>query len=244
MIADARQAGSVGSASRPAILSAHFALREDETLDGDDGLVLVFSAEIDPMGLRADRFSVVLADGRHMMPDRATLAPANESDENRTLLLVGGFGHPGKNPASHVMVIGLLHTEDGRVLQGLASDISPPSTPDAIVHAERVRPGERTCKGARQAVRTYWTDVLRGVRSDDLARVHVALEGGGKARPTRFGDHPVDLAEGGSDNVLDLCLDEDEPARAVHVDAGTFTDATGRPIREVNIQVSRPSNPR
>jgi hypothetical protein len=240
----APHADSVARLPRPSLLSAHFGLREDQTLDGDDGLLLVFSVEIDPTGLSADRFSVVLADGRHVTPDRATLAPANESDENRTVLLVGSFGHPEKNPAKHVMIIRLLHAEDGRVLQGLASDISPLSAPGAIVRAEHVRTGKRTCEGAQQAVRTYWTDLLRGVEDEDLGHVHVVLEGGTKATPTRFDDHPVDLAEGGADNVLDLCLDMSAPARAVHVDAGTFTDAAGRPSREVNIQVAQPSNPR
>lgn len=228
--------------SPPAILSAH--PRGDGSLDGDDGLVLVFSVEVDPAGLEADRFSVVLADGRRVTPDRATLAPANESDENRTVLLSGDFGHPKRNPANHVMIVRLLHAEDGRVLQGLARDVSPLSTPGTIVRAELVDVGERTCEGARQAVRTYWTDVLRGVESDDLGHVHVVLEGGAKASPTRFDDHPVDLAEAAADNVLDLCLDSDEPARAVHVDAGAFTDLAGRPSREVNIRVTQPSNTR
>lgn len=229
---------------RPSILSAHVGLREHESLDGDDGLVLVFSVELDPTGLEADRFSVVLADGRRVTPEGATLAPANESDENRTVLLIGDFGHLGKNPASHVMVVQLLHAEDGRVLQGLASEVSPFSTADAVVLAEPVPVGERTCQGARQAVRTYWTDLLRDVKSDDLARVRVLLEGGTKMSPTRFDDHPVDLAESRSDNVLDLCLATDEPARAVHVDAAAFTDAAGQPCREVNIRVTPPSNSR
>jgi hypothetical protein len=225
-------------------LSAHVSFREDESPDGNDGLVVVFPVEIDPTSVEADRFSVVLADGRRVTPDRATLAPANEADENRTVLLIGDLGHPVRNPASHVMVVRLLHAEDGRVLRGLASDVSPLSEADAVVRAEPIPVGERTCQGARQVIRTYWTDLLGDVERDELTRVHVILEGGTKVSPTRFDDHPVDPAESGSDNVLDLCLDTDEPARTVHVDAAAFTDAAGRPTREVNIRVTRPSDSR
>jgi hypothetical protein len=86
--------------------------------------------------------------------------------------------------------------------------------------------------------------MLRGVETDDLAHVHVVLEGGTRVRPSRFDDHPVDLAESGADNVLDLCLDTDEPALTIHVEAAAFMDVAGRPGKEVLVGVTRPTRAR
>jgi len=77
------------------ILSAHWALSDAPAFDGRDGIPLVFAAEVDPMTLTPAAFVVRRSDGSMAVPALALLAPANEHDENRTVLLLGHFADPG-----------------------------------------------------------------------------------------------------------------------------------------------------
>ncbi|MCA9711924.1 MAG: hypothetical protein KDK70_39170, partial [Myxococcales bacterium] len=82
-------------------------------------------------------------------------------------------------------------------------------------------------EGSAQLLRTYWSDELRGVEPDDLARVRVRVGDGEPSSPQRFDDHDAAHGEAGQDNVLDLCLAEAAPARTIWVEAGAFVDAAG-----------------
>jgi hypothetical protein len=223
------------------ILWAHLAFVDEPRLGGADGVVMVFSREVDPLGVAAGSFSVVLADGRPVTPERAYVGPATEGDENRSVVLVGGFGHPTRNPPNHVMVVGLLHAEDGTVLRGLDREIRPFAEPDRVVRAEPMTVTERRCPGARQVIRTYWTDELRGVTAADLSRIRVELAGGGSATPIAFDDHPVEDGAARADNVLDLCVNDPRRARMLRIDANTFVDRAGHPSAEVAIAVAPPA---
>lgn len=77
------------------ILSAHWALADAPPFGGRDGIPLVFAEEVDPMTLDPAAFVVRRSDGSMVVPDLALLAPANEHDENRTVLLLGAFAEPG-----------------------------------------------------------------------------------------------------------------------------------------------------
>lgn len=223
-----------GGARRPTILSAHLAI--DEGGD-EDVLVVVFSTEVDPLGLEPHHFAVLLRDGRYSHPVRAVLAPANESDENRTVALIGDFGDAEDNPPTLVTVAGLVHAEDGAVLQGLGLEVRAFAEPGTIVHAERLAGSERACADAPHVIRTYWTDGLQGVTRDALPRIRVSTSGAEEVQPSAFDDHPVGGDERGADNVLDLCVDGEATPVRLQIPADVFTDPAGHPNAAVSIDV-------
>ena len=229
-------------ASRPRLVSAHFAHDAPPGRTAEDELLLVFSTEVDPSTLDADAFVVVLTNGDLSYPSRALLDPADEVDENRSVTLVGDFGDPEKNAPLAVRILGNVYGEDGNPLSDLDADIRGFATPDEMVWLEVVKPAEHRCVGARQVVRTYWSDSLRAVDAEDLGKVKVSFTDGSEVAPLAFDDH-ADLSgeqsgqageqsgEAGEqtadDNVLDLCLGRDAPISNVSVAKAAFADRSG-----------------
>lgn len=213
---------------RPAILSAHLVRADDPELDGQDGLLVVLDAEVDPAALDARAFALTYDEGEPVVPVRALLSPASEGDENRSVLLLGELydATAGREP-THVVVIGALWSEDGRSLEGLSAPVEPLAAGPRVVAAELLAPAPGRCEGAAQLVRTYWSAELRGVGADDLPRVRVFGPGVAPRAPSRFDDHADAHGEAGQDNVLDLCLDEAVSAPQVTIEAGAFLDPIG-----------------
>jgi hypothetical protein len=220
----------------PAIVSAHFALSDDPSLQGRDAIVLVLNVDVDASSLRPGLFWVALENGERVRAEEAFLSPASESDENRTITVVGPFGAPEANPPVGVAIYGNLFAEDGRSLASLGADVEPFAAGAAVVAAERLVPHESRCPGAAGMVRAYWSDPLRGVAPDDLPRVRLRLVDGRVVQPAAFDDHRAG-DESVEDNVLDLCIEDS--ARPVHlsVDAGAFHDVAGHPSVAVEIDV-------
>lgn len=211
------------------LLSAHLTRLPD---DGLTELLLVFSAEVDPTTLTPDSFVVVREGGEFVSPERALLDPADEYDENRSVTLRGRFGSPEDDPPTAVRVIGNVYAEEGGALSGLDAPVRAYADADEIVWVEILRPDEHRCAGARQLVRTHWSDNLRGVDPEDLARVEVSFSDGSAVAPVGFDDHAglgSEADDDGDDNVLDLCLGRDAPVSAVTIEAGVFEDAAGHP---------------
>jgi hypothetical protein len=215
----------LATAPAPAILSAHLTRIDDPELGGRDGLVVVFDAEVDASALQARAFVVMQADREPAAPEQATLAPASEDDENRTVLLVGELAAAGAEP-THVAVVGPLWAEDGRTMKGLGAPVEPFAAGPRVVMVEVLSAGPGRCEGAAQVLRTYWSDELRGVESEDLLRMRVAKTDGDPTRPVRFDDHADAHAEAGQDNVLDLCMN-DAAAQRVSIQAGVFRGPAG-----------------
>jgi hypothetical protein len=77
----------------PAILSAQLAGPGPIRGSASEGytvhyrLYVVFSTALDPASLWPEKFVIMLLNGERVAPYRATLAPANEDDENRTVAL-------------------------------------------------------------------------------------------------------------------------------------------------------------
>jgi hypothetical protein len=229
----------VAATPAPAILSAHVARLDDLELGGKDGLVVVFDTEVDAAALQARSFVVTYLDGEPVAAERAILAPASEDDENRTVLLVGELAAVGAEP-SHVVVVEPLWAEDGRSLEGLSAPVVPFAAGPRAVAAEVLAAGPGRCEGAARVVRTYWSDELRGVDAEDLARVRISSgEGEGTtARPVRFDDHASEHGEAGEDNVLDLCLEDAAPPRRVWIDDGAFRGPAGHASAAVDVVVT------
>jgi hypothetical protein len=219
----------------PTILSAHLARIDDPELGGKDGLVVVFDTEIDAAALRARAFAIMQVDREPAAPEQATLAPASEDDENRTVLLVGELADAatGAEP-THVAVVGPLWAEDGRSLKGVGAPVEPFAAGPRMVATEVLAPGPGRCEGAGQVLRTYWSDELRGVENDDLARVRIAAGKAAPVSPGRFDDHASEHAEAGQDNVLELCIEDPAPPRRVSIEAGAFRGPAGHPSAAVD----------
>ncbi len=68
-----------------------------EALQGLDGMPVVFSRQVVQSTVDPGDFEVMLSDGSTRTPVCATTAPANEENEDRTVLLIGDFGSPQPN---------------------------------------------------------------------------------------------------------------------------------------------------
>lgn len=231
--------------NRPRLVSAHFTHAAADDKSAEDELLLVFSTEVDPSTLDADAFVVVLTNGDLSYPNRALLDPADEVDENRSVTLVGDFGDPEKNAPLAVRILGNVYAENGNPMNDLDADVRSFATPDEMVWLEVVEPAEHRCVGARQVVRTYWSDSLRSVDADDLAKVKVSFTDGSEVAPLAFDDHADLSGEGGGraaadDNVLDLCLGRDAPISNVSVAEAAFADRAGH----ATASTSRAPSPR
>ena len=222
------------------LISAH-ATHYGQPGGADDVLVLVFASEVDPLGLVAEAFGVVRTDGQRVQPTQARLGPADEGDENRSVLLVGDFGELAAEPiAAHVL--GRVFGESGESFEGFDVAISPLASADRLLVLERLGPLEGRCLGAQQVLRTYWSDALAGVGADDLATIELMLADGTRRSPIDFDDQatrsedPSETELGpADDNVLDLCIDVTVPVVRLRIPAGQFTDLQGHPTAAAEV---------
>ncbi|KIG15919.1 hypothetical protein DB30_05110 [Enhygromyxa salina] len=214
-------------------------------LEGDefseDRILLVFDEQLDPMTIDPRNFAIMRGDGRRVRPTRAFLAPADEGDEHRSLTLTGNFGGPESPPVA-IHVIGELYSEAGVSLSGLDAEITGPTAPDRVVAGEQLEPDPSRCPGARQVIRTYWTDTLADVGDDDLAHIELRLGDGRVLAPTGFddqaqraSDEPTPGLGRADDNVLDLCVDAEPAVLQVRFAAAIFTDANGLPTAAADL---------
>jgi hypothetical protein len=225
-----------GVAPAASILAARFSRDDSRTPAAADAIVLVFDRDVDAVSLVPQAFLIVEDDGTRVFALQAVLAPASESDENRSVTLYGDFGDPKENPATDVIVVGPVYAEDGTPLLGASAKIEPWDIGTRAVVAESIPPGPLRCPDARQVLRTYWSDEIRGVDPADLARVQIGLGQGPARAPVGFDDHAGE-SDPSDDNVLDLCVDVDVPIVELRIAPGTFVDATGQPSAAVALPV-------
>lgn len=234
-----RPAPSQTASEAPSILSAHAAFEDAPRFDRNDGIVVVFSSEVDASSLDPRFFLVIFEDGSRMRPQHALLSPASEADENRTVLLVGDFGDPLHRPPADVMVTGPLYGERGAKFRGLVGNIEAFAASGRPVLAEYRPAAGGDCAAGSEVVRTYWIDGLRGVEATDLPKIQLELDDGRSVAPTGFDDHQLG-DEGGEDNVLDLCSPSPGPVRSVTFEAGIFVDPADHPSAAARLAVVAP----
>lgn len=196
-------------------------------VDGQDGMPVVFSIQIDPGTVSADAFAVETSSGDRVTPLCATLRPAMESLERRTVLLIGPFGSADSPPLG-VEVVGQVRNAHGSPLAGLRTEaITPLAAGPSLVFAERFAssaPGlEGECpEEAAQAIQLTWEGGVTGPQGADLAEaqrtaVSVVLENGDRV-------HPLSLGDDDPDNHVVACVTETSPAVSVRVAPGFFHD--------------------
>jgi hypothetical protein len=262
--ADANLPRALGGQSAE-LLSAFFGL--DSTLPrlaslicsgapGKDGMPVIFSTEIDPTTMQAGDFKVVSGSGKIGQVQCASLLPATDAAELRTVLLIGEFGDDENDPPVRVEVAGHLESIDGRLdFQGASIDVTPLQPGPTLVMAQIVSDEEedlglglpRTkgsvcpAQGTTQKVRVVWAGGVTlengdepGDRERDLYKVTVR-SAEGKRRVVV----PVALADlGDGDNNHVLCLDTQDKPISVAFPAGILTDPNDdlNPATSVQVQ--------
>ena len=218
------------------ILSAYHGLDElparasilcGRLVGGQDGMPVVFSVQVDGETVSPGAFAVETSSGTAVTPLCATLRPAMESLERRTVLLIGPFGSADSPPLG-VEIVGQLRDVDGNALAGLRTEaITTLAAGPGLVFAERFAPSapglEEECpEETAQAVLLTWQGGVTGPQGADLAEAQraamsVVLENGDRV-------HPLSLGDDDPDNHVVACLAETSPAVSVSVTAGFFHD--------------------
>ncbi len=209
---------------------------------GKDGMPVIFSTEIDPATMQAGDFQVTTSSGETGVMHCASLLPATDAGELRTVLLVGEFGNADEDPPARVEIIGHLHALDGALdFQGASIEVTPLEPGPTLVMAESVsedavdldlgmrRTTGTLCpeEGVVQAVRAVWAGGVTlengeepGEAERDLYSVTVRADDGSERVVT-----PVALADlGDGDNNHVLCLGTTDQPVSVSFPAGVLTD--------------------
>ncbi len=228
--------GDASQAQNSSILSAYHGLDElpavasllcGYNIAGDDGMPVVFSTQLQIDSVVPESFLVIRSDGESVVPNCATLHPADEPLEQRTVLLTGDFGTFGETPL-RVEVTGPLLTFDGESLIGVSTeDITPLEDGPRVVLAERFAPDTNGLAGecpdgTAQVVQLTWQGGVTGpdgaaLGEDQRLGTRVLLEDGATV-------NPLALVDDDPDNHVLACLAEDSPAQSVEVHAGLFHD--------------------
>lgn len=225
-----------GSDTMARILAVYYGLDElplaasllcGAVVAGQDGVPVTFSVQLDGATVSPEDFVVETATGARVTPDCATLAPAIEPLELRTVLLTGTFGTAGAQLRA-VEVVGVLDDLDGNGITGLRSeDVTPLEDGPSLVLAERylpTNPGiDGECPtGTAQVVQLVWGGGVTGPAGATLGEpqrlgVLVRLADGSTVQPIALGDDDPD-------NYVYACLDAASPAIEISVAAGLFHD--------------------
>jgi hypothetical protein len=205
---------------------------------GKDGMPLVFSHELSPSTIDGADFEVTTQNGNVFQVEAASLLPANEAFELRTVLLIGEYGsYPDNQPIS-VKVIGDLMTRTGQNYKGQTIRVIPLQEGPVLSYAEYfvmdqeypyVEKG-RGCDCPKDktklVVKAVWSGGVRAVNGNELGEKElkdfkVTLTKGNE----RFEVKPFQLADlKDNDNNIDLCLSVDGIPILLEVNEGIAID--------------------
>ena len=219
---------------------------------GSDGMPVVFSHEVDTTTLQAGDFQITRADGSKGRLVCVTPAPAADTGEVRTILLIGEFGSPENQPIQVEIVGNLLSIDGSMNFRGNNMSVTPLEEGPALVYAEIVpesewelgkpratgimrfgAPGDGCPEGTQQVVRVVWAGGVTkpgGDEIDDAERIaYKVFVTDSNEEPTAIAPFAIaDLAD--RDNNHELCLDTTAKPTRVDFPAGLMTD----PIEDLN----------
>ena len=223
---------------------------------GKDGMPVILSTEIDLDTMQAGDFQVTTASGEIGSLSCATLWPAVDVGELRTVLLVGDYGSAMQDPPARVEIVGNLHSIDNSInFKGAEIVITPLEPGPSLVFAEIVpkdewRLGDKgssqrgtgcPVEGVKQIVRVAWAGGVvleNGDEPGDVERqlYSVTVEAAdGTTRdviPFALGD----LGDG--DNNHKLCLDTLERPLSVSFPANILVDPNDDLNPATSVQVT------
>lgn len=187
---------------------------------GKDGMPLVFSHEIDPGTLEGADFAVTTQNGTVHIVEAASLLPANEEFELRTVLLIGEYGNHPDNPPVSVEVVGDLMARSGQNFKGQTVSVIPLPEGPVLSYAEYFTLDEdypyiesgNGCDCPKEetnmVVKAVWSGGVRAVNGEELGENELdnfmvtLVKGSDTTKIT-----PFQLADlGDNDNNIDLCL--------------------------------------
>lgn len=203
---------------------------------GQDGMPVVMDREVDHDSLDAADFEVELESGARRTPICATLLPAPEDNENRTVLLIGDLGSQD-DPPRWVRVVGEVRGEDATVLGGAVAVPDYDSGPGLVVVEPAVLRETECPAGAASALRLIFSGGVLSTDGDELDATDLehftvtTLDG--VVTPIDFSD----LFD--RDNNLELCLATNAIATRVTVDANAVIDPNG----DANVATSAAVDP-
>ena len=251
----------------PELLSAFFGLNSEAPVmssffvcrgaAGKDAMPVTFPYELNLDTLQVGDFRVVRADGAEGKLICVTPAPAYDSGELRTMLLIGDFGSTS-NPPERVEIKGNLLSSDNRInFKGKTVKVVPLEDGPSMVLAEPV-PSEEWYLGkkatflpfgggsgcpvsTRQIIRVTWNGGITkpgGDEVDDLERKSYSItirdnEGSvTNISPFALGD----LGDG--DNNHKLCLDVEGTPLKIDFPKDLVTDPRDDLNPETSIKIS------
>ena len=141
---------------------------------GQDGIPVVFSAQINGDTVSPTAFAVEISSGEIVTPLCATLRPALEPLEQRTVLLIGPFSPEDSLPVG-VEIVEQLEDVNGNSLVGLrVEEVTTLASGPGLVLAERFAPDTPGLEGecpeqTAQAILLTWEGGVTGPRGADLA---------------------------------------------------------------------------
>ena len=205
---------------------------------GKDGMPLVFSHELDPKSIQGSDFEVTTKNGNVYIVEAASLQPANEEFELRTVLLIGEYGsYPDNQPVS-VKVVGDLMTRTGQNYKGQSITVIPLEDGPILSYADYfsfdkdypfVKKG-RGCdcpkEETKTVVKVVWSGGVRALNGKELGEnelkdfVVTLVNGADTTKVT-----PFKLADlGDSENNIDLCLKQSGTPILVEVNENIAID--------------------
>lgn len=226
------------------ILSAFFGL--DSRIPGflfgcglsgpQDGMPIVLDRRIPlPALLDPSVFVVHRASGAESPVGCATLAPANEVEERRTILLVGEFASD-EDPPVGVEIIGTLLTDEGVDAEGaLIEAVVPLAAGPSIVLAEHYLISELPTGGTDECpadtdhiIKTTWEGGVSGPGGSDLDESHrlgTTVEySSGEVRVATLLADAFD-----NDNHVEFCMSAPGEPVAITAGSGLYEDPNGDP---------------
>ena len=239
-----------GNSKEPRILSAYHGLdplppRATRLCglppaNGQDGMPVTFSVQINSTSIFAGVFAVETSSGSIVTPLCATLRPAIEPLESRTILLIGPFSEEDTIPLS-VKIVGELEDVDGNSLIGLKSEkVTPLGAGPSLVLAEVFSPDaaglEEECpQETSQAIQLTWEGGVTGpngakLREPQRTAITILLDDGDSV-------HPLSLADDDPDNHVIACIAEASRAVFVSVMEGFFYDPGNDANPETSIDI-------
>lgn len=205
---------------------------------GKDGMPLVFSHELDPKTIQGSDFEVTTKNGSVHIVDIASLLPANEEFELRTVLLIGEYGNYPENQPVSVKVVGDLMTRTGKNYKGQTVKVIPLEEGPVLSYAEYytidenypyVKKGDG-CDCPKEettmVVKVVWSGGVRALNGKELGENElkdftVTLVNGSETIKV----HPFKLADlSDNDNNIDLCLKQSGTPILVEVNENIAID--------------------
>jgi hypothetical protein len=225
---------------------------------GSDGMPVIFSHEIDVDTLQSGDFRVVAESGAIGEVLCVTPAPATDSGELRTILIVGEYGSAEDQPFS-VEIIGNLLSKDGQLnfvgakATVIALEEGPTIKWSEVVPESQWELGKAATSlpwgggdgcplNTKQVVRVTWAGGVTkpgGDEIDDVEReayrvtMSIGDEGETELVPFAIGD----LGDG--DNNHELCLDRSGLPQRVDFPAGFLTDPREDLNPDSSIKITR-----